>query len=63
MDNNKDVDTVGGLVFSLLGYMPKKGHVVEHERLRFTVLDAERRKVNRLKIELLSPSDDEENRL
>ena len=63
MANNKDVDTVGGLVFSLLGYMPKKGHVVEHERLRFTVLDAERRKVNRLKIELLSPSDNEEDRL
>ena len=60
MENNKDVDTVGGLVFSLLGYMPKKGQVIEHEQLRFTVLDAEERKVNRLKVELLPASEDQE---
>ena len=52
LSNDQDVDTVGGLVFSILGYIPKKGQVVEYERLRLTVLDAERRKVNRLKVEV-----------
>ena len=60
MESNKDVDTVGGLVFSLLGYMPKKGQVIEHEQLRFTVLDAERRKINRLKVELQKHEDEED---
>ena len=61
MANNKDVDTIGGLVFSLLGYMPKKGQVINHEQLRFTVLDAEERKINRLKVELQSPEKEEQN--
>ncbi len=54
LSNDQDVDTVGGLVFSLLGYVPRKGQEVEYERLRFTVLDAERRKINRLKVEVQS---------
>ena len=61
MENNKDVDTVGGLVFSLLGYMPKKGQIIDHEQLRFTVLDAEERKINRLKVEFQSPENEEQN--
>ena len=52
LSNEQDVDTVGGLVFSLLGHVPRKGQEVEYERLRFTVLDAERRKINRLRVEL-----------
>jgi CBS domain containing-hemolysin-like protein len=54
VSNDQDVDTVGGLVFSLLGYVPRKGQEVEHQRLRFTVLDAERRKIKRLKVEVQS---------
>ncbi len=55
LSNDQDVDTVGGLVFSLLGYVPRKGQEVEYERLRFTVLDAERRKINRLRVEVQAP--------
>jgi len=54
VSNDQDVDTVGGLVFSLLGYVPRKGQEVEYQRLRFTVLDAERRKIKRLKVEVQS---------
>jgi CBS domain containing-hemolysin-like protein len=61
MTNNQDVDTVGGLVFSLLGSVPKRGQVVEHQQLRFTVLDAERRKINRLRVELQPPPENEQN--
>ena len=54
MNNIQDVDTVGGLVISLLGHVPKKGQVIDHNGLRFTVLDAERRKINLLKVQLQS---------
>lgn len=60
LDNDLDVDTVGGLVFSLLGYIPQKGQELDYERLHFTVLEAERRKINRLKVQLLSPPPGEE---
>jgi CBS domain containing-hemolysin-like protein len=54
LSNEQDVDTVGGLVFSLLGHVPRKGQEVQYERLCFTVLDAEHRKINRLKVEVQS---------
>ena len=54
MKNNLDVDTVAGLVISLLGYVPKNGQVIDYQQLRFTVLDAEPRKINRLKVQLQS---------
>ena len=57
VSNEQDVDTVGGLVFSLLGHVPRKGQEVQYERLRFTVLDVERRKINRLKVELQGTTD------
>ena len=60
LDNNLDVDTVGGLVFSLLGYIPQKGQELEYDRLHFTVLEAERRKINRLRVQLLTPPPGEE---
>ena len=52
LSNDQDVDTVGGLVFSLLGHVPRKGQEVQYQRLLFTVLDAEHRKINRLKVEV-----------
>ena len=52
ISNEQDVDTVGGLVFSLLGHVPRKGQEVQYQQLLFTVLDAEHRKINRLKVEL-----------
>ena len=52
LSNEQEVDTVGGLVFSLLGHVPRKGQEVQYQQLLFTVLDAEHRKINRLKVEL-----------
>ncbi len=60
LSNDQDVDTVGGLVFSLLGYVPQKGQEVEYERLRFTVLETERRTINRLKVEICSRTKSEQ---
>jgi CBS domain containing-hemolysin-like protein len=46
-------DTLGGFVSTTLGRIPETGAVFEQNGLRFTVLDAEPRKVNRVKIEVL----------
>jgi putative hemolysin len=47
--------TVAGLVSELAGRIPKKGEVIEDEGLKFEVLDATSRKVERLRITTADP--------
>lgn len=50
-ERDEDVDTVGGLIFELIGRVPQRGEVVEHESgLRFEILDADPRKIKRVRI-------------
>lgn len=50
-DWEEDVDTLGGLVFSLLGRVPQRGEVVRHPAgLELHVIDADPRRVKRLRI-------------
>ncbi|HLY44026.1 MAG TPA: hemolysin family protein [Stellaceae bacterium] len=45
------VDTLGGLVFTLAGRVPKRGEIIEHPGgLEFEVLDADPRRVKRLRV-------------
>jgi len=44
-------DTLGGFVSNTLGRIPEAGTTFEHEGVRYTILDAEPQKVNRVKIE------------
>ena len=53
LPEDEDYDTVGGFVSSFLGYIPDNGEVFDYQNLRFKVLEAEPRKVNRLRIEKL----------
>ena len=46
-----------GFVFSTLGYIPQSGEEFEYNGLRFTVLAATERKINRLRIRLPGPPD------
>ena len=47
--DKEDVDTVGGLVFNLIGKIPSRGEVISHKSgLEFTILDADTRKIKRL---------------
>ncbi len=48
-----DYDTLGGFVFATLGHIPDVGESFEYEGRRFTVTDAERTRVNKVKIEKL----------
>ena len=47
--DKEDIDTVGGLVFNLIGKIPSRGQVITHKSgLEFTILDADTRKIKRL---------------
>jgi len=49
----EDYHTVGGFVFGLLGRAPEPGDEVEHDDTRFTVLEVEGSRIERLEVELL----------
>jgi CBS domain containing-hemolysin-like protein len=45
------VDTLGGLVFTLAGRVPKRGEIIAHpDGIEFEVLDADPRRVKRLRV-------------
>lgn len=48
-----DFDTVGGFVFSQFGRIPTAGETLDWQRLKFTVLDADARRIQRLRIQQL----------
>src|SRR5947207_1417425 len=51
------VDTLGGLVFTLAGWVPKRGEVITHpDGIEFEVLDADPRRVKRLRVRGLPAS-------
>src|SRR5207302_703518 len=45
-----DYETVAGFVTTVLGKIPQKGEVVAHDGLSFAVLDADERRVRRLRV-------------
>jgi CBS domain containing-hemolysin-like protein len=50
-ERSADIDTVGGLVFTLAGRVPAKGELVSHPSgLEFRVLDSDPRKIRRLRV-------------
>ncbi len=51
-ERGADIDTVGGLVFTLAGRVPAKGEIVSHAAsgLEFRVLDADARRIRRLRV-------------
>ena len=52
-----DAKTIGEIVISLFGYIPKRGETQESNHLRFTVLKADSRRLHTLLVEkLLTPS-------
>ena len=51
-EREQDIDTVGGLVFTLAGRVPKKGELVSHpgSGLEFRVLESDPRRIRRLRV-------------
>jgi CBS domain containing-hemolysin-like protein len=49
--DQEEVDTLGGLVFTLAGRVPRRGEVISHPGgIEFEVLDADPRRVRRLRV-------------
>jgi CBS domain containing-hemolysin-like protein len=50
-EEREDVDTLGGLVFSLAGRVPARGELLKHPSgLEFEIVDADPRRVKRLRV-------------
>ena len=50
-EDEEEADTLGGLVFSMLGRVPVRGEIVRHSSgIEFEVMDADPRRVKRLRI-------------
>ena len=49
-----DYDTIAGLIFSELGYIPPAGEVLEAYGARYTVLAADERKITKVRVEKLT---------
>jgi len=47
-----DVNTIGGFLMDLFGYVPKEGEIMKFGSITFTILKADVRKINRIKIKL-----------
>jgi len=52
LPDDEDYDTLGGFVFSRLGYVPKAGESFEYKNLKFTIVSAEPRRVKRVRIQI-----------
>lgn len=60
-DNERaeDIDTLGGLVFFLAGRVPAKGEIIKHSSgLEFEILEADPRRIRRMRITNVSPAAD-----
>jgi CBS domain containing-hemolysin-like protein len=58
-DERDDIDTVGGMVFSLAGRVPGRGEVLTHPAgLEIEVVDADPRRIRRVRVRRL-PTEDE----
>ncbi|MBE7635856.1 CBS domain-containing protein [Sneathiella sp. P13V-1] len=50
-EEDEEVDTVGGLVFQIAGHIPVRGEIIHHHAgLDFEIIDADPRKVKRVRI-------------
>ena len=56
----EDYHTMGGYVFGLLGRAPEQGDQIDEDGLRFTVVDLEGTRIERLEVEFLARPESEE---
>jgi len=51
LPDDEDYDTIGGFVYAQLGRIPKKRDTLNWQQLRLTVLDADKRRIHRIRID------------
>ncbi|MCB9867200.1 MAG: HlyC/CorC family transporter [Phycisphaerales bacterium] len=50
LPEEEDYETIAGLVFTTLGHIPQVGERCVHDNIEFEVIDAEPRRINRLRV-------------
>ena len=50
LPEDDDYDTIGGFIFSTLGRIPRTGEQFDHGNLHIEIVDAEERRINRVRI-------------
>ena len=63
---NKDLpegeyDTLAGFIMSLTGDIPKVNEKVEYENLTFTILEMDDMRIEKVKVEVASPDDNDDD--
>ena len=56
---SEDYDSVGGYVIELLDHLPETGEEVQKGNVRFRVLEADKARVERVRITILPPDETE----
>ncbi len=54
LPEDRDYETVGGFLFSEMGKIPRTGEEFRYNNLLFRVLEAEERKINRIRVEVVT---------
>ena len=49
-EHEEDVDTVGGLIFDILGRVPVRGEVISNNGFEFRIVDADPRRIRRVEL-------------
>jgi CBS domain containing-hemolysin-like protein len=55
LPSDEDYDTIGGFIYAQFGRIPRKREVLSWKQLRLTVLDADKRRVHRIRIDYPAP--------
>jgi len=55
LPEDQEFDTLGGFLFHEFGRIPNVGEELTYGEIRFRVLDASRRRIDRVAIEVLKP--------
>lgn len=58
---SEDYDSVGGYVIELLDHLPKVGESVREQNVEFEVLEADKTRVERVRVTLLKPEETEDD--
>ncbi len=53
----EDFETISGLIFSLVGRIPLVGEIVKYENLNLEILEADKRRIHRVRIEKIEESE------
>ncbi|MBN2589723.1 MAG: HlyC/CorC family transporter [Sedimentisphaerales bacterium] len=56
LPEDEDYETIGGFVFSQLGYIPKTGEIFDYKNIKIEITAAEARKIKRIKINKIPQS-------